>query len=189
MSDIQTFILKGLLTFFGAWLTLQFALRKFYAEKRWERKEEAYSMLLEQMHDTLMYHDEWVENSHQYRNLGTDAEKRQDEQMGLLLRKSKKAEEAIRRFDEIGAFFVDEQVVQEIQQMRRTIRKLNSQAFDPENNIDEVVEEIADTIRVHLNRVREAMKKDLGLRPNFWPRFLKNVWQVMLRIYRADYSP
>jgi hypothetical protein len=45
-------------SFAGAWLAAQFALKRFYKEKVWERKTAAYTAIFEAVHDMSTWFDQ-----------------------------------------------------------------------------------------------------------------------------------
>jgi hypothetical protein len=58
-------LLAAIASFVGAWLAAQFALRRFYREKMWERKAAAYTTIFEALHQMygrfdVEYHAELV---------------------------------------------------------------------------------------------------------------------------------
>ena len=49
-------ILPGILVaIFSSWLSAQWALRKFYSEKWWDRRERAYSEIVNSLYDLVQY--------------------------------------------------------------------------------------------------------------------------------------
>jgi hypothetical protein len=58
--DIPAPILTALASFVGAWLAAQFALRRFYREKVWERKTAAYTAIFEALHQMGRWFDEHI---------------------------------------------------------------------------------------------------------------------------------
>jgi hypothetical protein len=59
MPDLQPFLiplLSAVASFIGAWLAAYFALRRFYKERIWERKVEAYSAIFAALHDVDMWY-------------------------------------------------------------------------------------------------------------------------------------
>jgi hypothetical protein len=56
-SALTTPILSGITSFIGAGLAARFALRRFYAEKVWERKTVAYTAIFEALYDMSRWDD------------------------------------------------------------------------------------------------------------------------------------
>jgi len=69
MADSFVGILTGLLTGISAsYFTIQFTLKKFFAERWWDRKEKAYSEIIDSLFDLLHYCEieEQVEDGQHY---------------------------------------------------------------------------------------------------------------------------
>src|SRR4051812_11124747 len=57
-------------SFVGAWLATQFALRRFYREKIWERKTAAYTIIFEALFDMARWHHEHLTAYFREREIG-----------------------------------------------------------------------------------------------------------------------
>jgi hypothetical protein len=54
----QLVVLPFIAAALGAWFTAHFSLRRFFREKEWERKTQAYSAIFEALHDMRLWFDE-----------------------------------------------------------------------------------------------------------------------------------
>jgi hypothetical protein len=57
-SAWQMFIVPFGAAALGAWFTAHFSLRRFFREKEWERKTQAYTAIFEALHDMRIWFDE-----------------------------------------------------------------------------------------------------------------------------------
>ena len=73
--DISAFvvpILSMLGSFFGAWFAAHFALRRFYREKVWERKTNAYTAIFEAIHDMGTWFDEHFDSMVRHKEISEE---------------------------------------------------------------------------------------------------------------------
>jgi hypothetical protein len=64
----------------GAWFTAHFSLRRFFREKEWERKTQAYTAIFEALYDMRIWFDEhfWAEIFHKELSMERQTELAQD---------------------------------------------------------------------------------------------------------------
>lgn len=104
-------LLIGLvLAFLAAWLGAAFALRRFYKEKIWERKINAYFALIEAAHHMRIYYD---------RNLEAHMDGREltDEYKGELDRKYDQARVELQKQISFGDLIISSAAVAAIEEM------------------------------------------------------------------------
>jgi hypothetical protein len=58
--------------FIGAWFAARFALSRFYRERTWERRADAYTAIFEALHDMEKWFDKHLESEQQARELSKD---------------------------------------------------------------------------------------------------------------------
>jgi hypothetical protein len=88
----------------SARLTVHFALKRFYSEKWWERKTEAYIAIIEALHHVRNHADTNLTFSMRNRELPEQGEKRLTEQLeGAMAELRKRAD--------IGSFIISEEAV------------------------------------------------------------------------------
>lgn len=140
-------LLVGIVT---AQLTVRLSLRKFYAERWWERKAEAYSRIVEALHN----HKRYLEKKLEIELAPRDDDKREKGLEGLW---SEANAELVRAAD-LGAFIISEEVEKILRDfLNRTIGDPN---FDP---LFELIETDLKKLNSCLSEVKTAAKRDLGL--------------------------
>jgi hypothetical protein len=85
-----------------AWITVRLSLRRFRAEKQWERKAIAYERLIEAFHKSKKFSSEHLDSTYKGREL---AEERDKELRAL----AKEAREEIRRAADIGGLTLSDE--------------------------------------------------------------------------------
>lgn len=97
-------VLALAIALFSAWLTVYLALRKFRAEKIWERKVVAYERVIEAIHKSKRFSSEHLDATYSGRDLpeARDAE---------LRRLAGEAKDEICRAADIGSFTISEQAL------------------------------------------------------------------------------
>ncbi len=89
----------------SALLTVRLALRRFYSEKWWERKAEAYSAILEALHHVRNYTDHNLDALKRGMNLPPDGDKE-------LTNKLQNAMAELRKRSDIGSFVISNEAVE-----------------------------------------------------------------------------
>ena len=75
ISLLETFtpvVLSAIGGFAGAWLAARFALSRFYLERTWERRADAYTAIFDALHDMEKWFDKHIESEEQGRELSKD---------------------------------------------------------------------------------------------------------------------
>jgi hypothetical protein len=91
----------------SAWLTVFLALRRFYSEKWWERKWEAYSGLLDALHHIKNYDDHYSAFEERNAELPEKAKI-------LLTEKLQNSMAEVRKQRDVGSLVISEQAVKAI---------------------------------------------------------------------------
>jgi len=99
---------------FGAWLAVQLALRRFRAEKLWEKRAVAYERLIETLHNAKKYSSEHL-NAHYEDNEISDDKKAE------LTKISRESEAEVWKVVDIGSFLLSEEALKLIRAYRAAL--------------------------------------------------------------------
>ena len=75
-KDLLVPLLSAVASFVGAWLAANFALRRFYKERIWERKAAAYSAIFEALHIIEQWYDKHYDAYFEQRELPDEVTKK-----------------------------------------------------------------------------------------------------------------
>lgn len=140
-------LIVGIVT---AQLTVRWSLRKFYAERWWERKAEAYSRIVEALHK----HKRYLEKKLDIELNPRDEDKREKGIEGLWAEANT---ELVRAVD-FGAFIISEEAESIIKGF------LNRRIGDPNDEpFSEILETDLTKVNKCLSEVKAAAKRDLDL--------------------------
>jgi hypothetical protein len=96
----------------SAWITVQLSLRRFRTEKWWERKVDAYSRVIEALHNSKAFSDQYLHATYQGREL---SEERQAE---LRLRARAARDDILKAMD-VGAFLFSKEALDRLKQYQK----------------------------------------------------------------------
>lgn len=96
----------------SSWITIQLSLRQFRAEKWWERKMDAYTRVIEALHDSKAFSARSLEAASRGRDL--PAGKEND-----LRRRAVAANDEILRATDVGGFLLSEEALSRLQQYQK----------------------------------------------------------------------
>ena len=135
-----------------ALITVKLSIRKFRAEKWWERKADAYSRVVEALHKHKNYDEQKYEIEMKY-TLKDDEKTRIE-----LENQWAEANAELQRAADLGAFVISREAEEILSKF------LNRRIGDPN---DEPLSDIIETDLVHVKKcltaVKEVARKDLGL--------------------------
>jgi hypothetical protein len=132
-----------------AWLTAQFAARRFYRERWWDKKYDAYTSLLNSLHTILrainaplvLYDDGLLDrNSEEIKK----AQKSNDDYLA--------ARAELRRLSDIGEFILSSAALDEINQLSEIFTRPNKES-------SEILEK---AVRTCLENIRQHARDDLN---------------------------
>jgi hypothetical protein len=103
----------------SARVTVHFALKKFFAEKWWERKTEAYTSIIEALHHVRNHADTNLEFSIRGRELP-------DEGDNMLTEKLQGAMAELRKRIDIGSFVISEDAVSSLSVLMQELERSTS---------------------------------------------------------------
>lgn len=136
----------------SSWVTVRLALRRFYSEKWWERKAEAYSEIIEALYDvynsivTTLKRGDW------------GAKQVPEEIREIISERSEEGYYKIVRAVGIGAFIISDEAVDELTKLhRKTNMPLGEILYDSLDERRSLYKQAIDTIR-------ELAKKDLKVK-------------------------
>lgn len=69
-------VLTAVASFIGAWFAARLALRRFYDEKLWERKTEAYTAIFEALHEMSIWFDGHLNAHYLQKDFDTETSKK-----------------------------------------------------------------------------------------------------------------
>ena len=96
---------------FSAWIAVQLALRRFRAEKLWEKRAMAYERLIETIHNAKRFSSEHLEAYYENKELSEDTKSE-------LQKVSRQAEAEIWKATDIGSFLLSESVLDIVKRYR-----------------------------------------------------------------------
>lgn len=133
----------------ASYITVQLSLRRFYSEKWWEKKAEAYAAILEALHYMKRAFDEDLEAAMAGREVPED---RQAE----LLKKYREAHDELKKRIDIGQFVLSDKAAAELSAFQQQLHN----ARDTRDWV-EYIEGSLGTINDTLKRMRAIAKTDL----------------------------
>jgi hypothetical protein len=80
LGALAPIVLSAIGGFAGAWLAARFALSRFYHERVWERRADAYTAIFEALHDMEKWFDQHIESEQRGRELTQDDKARLTEE-------------------------------------------------------------------------------------------------------------
>lgn len=135
-----------------AFLAVKLSLRRFYTERWWERKEEAYSRIVEALHRYKKYDEEKLDREMEYLRHDNGREK-------ILAQQWAESNAELEKAVDLGAFIVSAEVETIIRNFLK--RKIG----DPNH---ELLSKIIENDLVHVEKclsdVKSAVKRDLGIK-------------------------
>ncbi len=136
----------------SAWITVQLSLRKFRTERWWELKVESYKKVIEALHHSKTYIDQFMDATIEGREL---PESRKEE---LFIQARKGLDEIIKAID-VGAFSLSERALSRLREYQREIREVKKT-----QDFFEYLEGEQKTTKECLDDLIEIAKKDLKAR-------------------------
>lgn len=148
LSTVLPSLVVGVCT---AIITVRLSLRKFHAERWWERKADAYSRIVEALHSVMDYWSARLREEQTGRQLDEEREKRLSEDYD-------RAAQELNKATRVGAYLISEDVADSLRRLQKRPR------LDPSNCAwFEIYEEEYDAHDKALTELRKLAKKDLGV--------------------------
>jgi hypothetical protein len=153
VTEIILAALPGLLVaIIGTLLSVNLALRRFYSEKWWERKADAYSRIVEELYQVVNSLDTYLTYFEQDKIIS-------EEKKNELQQSSNEAYKEIYKAECIGAFIISDDVAQALSDMRN-----NEKNIPTDDSIYGILEARSKIVSKCLIRVKELAKKELRYR-------------------------
>ena len=152
--DFWAFVTSVVGSFAGAWLAAQFALKRFYKEKVWERKTAAYTAIFEAAHDMSTWFDQHFDAMVQSRDIPKE---RQSE----LTAAYQAAKKTFERRLAAETWVIPDEIRKRLDDMQHALDQLDN-LYD----FSKIVFDGNEIIFASTNELREMVRKDLLLRPN-----------------------
>ncbi len=139
----------GITAVIASYITVRLSLRRFYSEKWWEKKAEAYSAILEALHYMKRHFDENLDAEMMAREIPED-------RMQDLQEKFQKAFDELTKRIDIGQFVLSDEAVAELSSFQKAYDKASEA-----ESWDQYLEKSWVAINNALTRMRTVAKTDL----------------------------
>jgi hypothetical protein len=133
-------------------LTVRLSLHRFHAERWWERKAEAYSRIVETLHQLMEYHAAMSEDAMNYKE-------RDEAQFAKLHDEYQQAYRDLRKATGIGAYIIFDEVAAALASLDARPRPKWSREEPPWEPYDAEFEAYKEA----LEQIRRLAKKDLNV--------------------------
>jgi len=146
----------------SAYVTLHFALKRFYFEKWWERKAEAYSSILDALHH-LKNH---VEHELAFLRVEPSLRPAGEEVLSQLTEKMISATAEIRKRADIGSFVISEEAVSAMRTLQTELDRITGFSEGQQATITDLPEHFRlrlSAVNKCLDSMRDIAKNDLKL--------------------------
>ena len=124
-------------------------LERFYSQRWWEKKEEAYSHIIEQLSYLQYYYGEWLDTLER----GVDSDRLQ----GRLAEDYRQAEEEVGKVTAAGAHIISDEAAVALNELWRALARV----YLPDNMYGEFDERYG-LVKQCIARVRECARVDLA---------------------------
>lgn len=120
MSNFAITVLTGIIiAVVSAWVTVQLALRRFRAEKWWEKRVEAYERVIEALHHSKAFTSVHLDAAY----AGKDVPEERDKE---LRAKSKEALREIEKATDIGGFLLGEEALERLRRYQKEAKEASN---------------------------------------------------------------
>lgn len=136
----------------SSWVTVQLSLRQFRSERWWEKRVDAYSKIIEALHNSKAFLEEHLEAEAVEGDLSAERKK----ELGA---RAHAANDEIVKAVNVGAFLLSEKALANLKQY-----KVDT-ATHPDMMWDEYLEQNFPATKVCLEAIVKIAKKDLAVSP------------------------
>lgn len=111
LNIIFNILAGSIVAIFSSYLTSIWTMRKFYNEKWWERKEKAYTEIINALYDMVQYHKTYKDDYGQHDFISEDraVELRQEHLTAFM---------KVHRATDLAALYVSDEAVKTLQELR-----------------------------------------------------------------------
>ena len=138
----------------AAYFTVKLSIKRFRSERWWERKAEAYSVIVEALHHMKNYCEEEIEAQVTHRDLPEEKSK-------YLSKKLNRGREEIAKATDIGAFIICEEAVFQLKSLKKNLESAQGPSI---GSYYEYLEAQWSAIDNCLNAISKIAKKDLNVK-------------------------
>jgi hypothetical protein len=143
----------------AAWLTAQFALRRFYAEKVWERKIAAYTEIMEALHEMRQWFDTHWDAETEGRELSEQTQSR-------LTENYTQAEQKLQRRVDSEKWIISNECINVLESMQRKLHAADDKT-DWFGHLDAGTAAIRSAMRELIPVIRRDLRLELPPRKFF----------------------
>jgi hypothetical protein len=133
----------------AAWLTARFALRRFYAEKVWERKVDAYTAIMEALHEMRRWYEIHWDAQVEQRSLS-------EEQKDALVNDYRNANRNLERRVDSEKWIISDECVEILGRMQKILRVSYDDWFNYIDNGNAAV-------NAAMRELLPVIRRDLGV--------------------------
>ena len=151
-GEVGKFILQAIITVCGAFLAAWLATKRHRSDKWWEKKQEAYSEIVNALHLMKWPSSEHIDAAIEHR----EVDDRASEEMWEEFKESRRN---VWRIADSSSFLIDSKVLEAVQEMERNLEKARNAQFW----IDHLEEQYT-AVDTCLNKIKEIGKRDLGVK-------------------------
>ena len=116
MINIIIVIVNAISIFLASWLTVRLALQRFYTQKWWERKAQAYSEIIGSLAKMRICFDKWEDEQLRYKEIRAEARKKVNEEYA-------NAERVIVIAEAEGSFIISEEAAEVLSLFLKELQK------------------------------------------------------------------
>lgn len=152
-----------LIAIVSAYVTVRLAFKRFYSEKQWERKADAYTKIIVALHHLKNFCDHQLAEIKYQDGLpkGEESENAHKAAMDNLLNSSLDAVADLRLQVDIGTFAISPQAVSALQELLSNLEK--SVEVGKKHGFQKYLEFKLDAVRICLATVQVVARKDLSV--------------------------
>lgn len=162
-----------------SFLTVQLSLRRFYSERWWERKADAYTDIIEALHAKLEFLDS-------YFSVMYDGERLSETDVVRLRAANKEADQKINKLIRIGTFVISKEVATLLEYYQAAQAKLKREVYEADESAWFAHEQ--KLIDRCLAKVRDAAMRDLKVTPWMsWGQMLEVISITVRQSRGRDY--
>jgi hypothetical protein len=136
-------------------ITVRLSLRRFYSERWWERKAQAYTELIDGLYRIKLNAEKFLDHRESGRSI---ARERAEE----TARMSRQGREAIDRATAVGAFVISKEAVGHLAQFRAECQ-ITDRQWQKDDDLDQLALGDMRAAEKCLNALRETAKRDLSV--------------------------
>jgi len=137
-------IVNAVSIFLASWLTVRLALQRFYTQKWWERKAQAYSEIIGSLAKMRICFDKWFDEDIELRKMSPEAGKRVNEEYASARR-------VIENAEAVGSFIISEEAAKVLRSFLKELQKEDIQGNclkDRDRHYDELIKCIAELRKI-----------------------------------------